>query len=142
MKRAARTRVGEGWEHGHTTPLTQGSWGRPAGSEDEELVYCRELCGVAQGARGGDATQECWLHPGGSPRRLITMLLGQQPEHSQHFVHCAWDAMVEDGGGDRSERGLAFRFNLLMSYSDPLWAGLGITLAAQWSRDLCLVGIG
>lgn len=50
--------------------------------------------------------------------------------------------MVEAEGDDRSERGLGFRFNLLMSYADPLWAGLGITLAAQGSRDLCLVGIG
>lgn len=54
------------------------------------------------------------------------------------------DALVEEKD-DRSEGGFGlgtFRFDFFMSYSDPLWAGLGIIPAAQCSRDLCLVGTG
>lgn len=86
---------------------------------------------------------ECWLHPSGFLRGLITRPLGQEHEHSQNVVDCDQDAIVEEGGDDRSEGGFglgAFRFNLLLSYSgQALWACLGITLAAQRGRDLCLV---
>lgn len=82
---------------------------------------------------------ECWLHPSGSLRGLITRLLEQEHEHRQHFIDSDQGAMVEEGA-NWSEAGFAFRFRLLMSYSDPLWADLGITLATQGSRDVCLVG--
>ena len=54
---------------------------------------------------------------------------------SQHPVGSVRDVMVQKEDG-RSAEGFglgALRFNLLISYSDPLWAGLGITLAAQCS---------
>lgn len=50
------------------------------------------------------------------------------------------DALVEEED-DRSEGGFileAIRFNLLIGYSDPLWAGLGTTLAALCSGHWCV----
>lgn len=51
--------------------LTQRSWGKPCRPENEALALRRKSCRVAQGARGGDAMQERWLHPGDP---LITSL--------------------------------------------------------------------
>lgn len=59
----------------------------------------------------------------------------KEHEHSQPSVDFVRDAMVEKED-DMSAGGFilgAIMVNLLIDYSDPLWASLGTTLAAQCS---------
>lgn len=78
---------------------------------------------------------ECWLYTRWIPQR-VDQAVKTGARAQPGVCRRPADAVVEED--DRSEGGFglqAFRCNLLISYSDPLWAGLGIILAAQSGGD-------